>query len=87
MKIQNGQFIKDTIGFQKTLFDNAYNLLVRYQDSTEELTTSILERYVPAPEVWRTQAGDWVRSLKDNRSQIKKLVDEGFTNIGNMVSN
>ena len=87
MKIQNGQLIKDAIGFQKTLFDNAYNLLVKYQDGTEELTNSILERYVPVPEVWRSQTGEWVRSLKDNRTQFKNLVDEGFTNFGNIVSN
>ena len=87
MKIQNGQLIKDAIGFQKTLFDNAYNFLVKYQDSTEELTNAILDRYVNLPDAWRSQTGEWVRNLKDGRVHFKKMVDEGFTNVGNIVSN
>lgn len=82
----NTHIFKQTLGFQKTLFDNAFNMLVKYQDNTEDLTNSILERYLNVPEEWRREVGKWTKNLKDGRVQLKKMVDEGFDKVGNIVA-
>ncbi|MBU0993145.1 MAG: hypothetical protein KJ737_11685 [Proteobacteria bacterium] len=82
----NTHIFKQALGFQKTIFDNAFNLLVRYQDNTEELTNSILDRYLNVPEEWRQEVGKWSKNLKDGRVQLKKIVDEGFSKAGDIVA-
>ncbi len=49
----NNQIIKDAVGFQKTLFDDAYNLVTRYQDNTENFTNSLVEKYGNVPDEWK----------------------------------
>ena len=82
----NNQIFKQTLGFQRTLFDNAFNLITKYQENTEELTNSILDRYLNVPEEWRREVGKWSQNLRDGRVQFKKIVDEGFDKVGNIVS-
>lgn len=87
MTNDNEHIIKETLGFQKTLFDNAYDLWIKYQDNTYDLMThTVLDRYVTVPEEWRREAGKWTDNLKEGRLRFKKFVDEGFKKVGDIVS-
>ncbi len=78
----NNQILKDAVGFQKTLFDDAFDLLVKFQNDTENLTTSLIERYGNVPGEWKKNIGQWSKTVKDGRQRVKSLVDDGFKKIG-----
>ena len=77
--------VKDTlqrmVKFNQTLFDNAFDLSVQFQDQAEKLGGTILDQVgVPSTE-YRKPYDLWVEAYKSGRSSIKTFVDEGFRNV------
>lgn len=72
------KFARQSLLFQKTIFENSFNALILSQDQTEKMVTAYLEQ-LP----WVTDEGK--KSLKDTidmarraRDDFKKAVDDGY---------
>lgn len=75
---------KDTlqrmIKFNQTLFDNAFDLSVQFQDQAETLGNTILDQAGLSSAEYRKPYDIWVEAYKSGRSSLKTFVDEGFRN-------
>lgn len=75
---------KDTlqrmIKFNQTLFDNAFDLSVQFQDQAETLGNTILDQVGLSSADYRKPYDIWVEAYKSGRSSFKTFVDEGFRN-------
>lgn len=75
---------KDTlqrmIKFNQTLFDNAFDLSVQFQDQAEKLGNTILDQVGLSSTEYRKPYDIWVEAYKSGRSSFKTFVDEGFRN-------
>ena len=78
---------KEAVEFQKTLFDDSFNLLVKYSDNVENIATSLIDRYGNVPEQVKGNIDDLTKKAKEGRNQIKKLVDDNFQNIEKVLAN
>ena len=75
------QFAKQTLGFQKTIFDNSYNAMIMVQDQTEKMLKGYLDQlpWITAENKNSMQAS--FETIKTTRDNFKKAVDEGFSKI------
>ena len=73
-----GKIAKQTITFQKKIFDNVFQSMGTIQDQTEEMTFAFLNQMPWIPEEGKKNVQDAVESYKKNREDFKKAVDDSF---------
>lgn len=83
--METTQIAKQTLSFQKTVFDNSFNAMNMVQDQSEKMFNSYLDQ---AP--WVTAEGK--KSLqtsldmaKQVRDDFKKSVEDGFVKFEEML--
>lgn len=72
------KFARQSLLFQKTIFENSFNALVLSQDQTEKMVSAYLEQLPWVTEEGRTSLKDTVDMAKKARDDFKKAVDEGY---------
>ncbi len=75
------QVVKQIIEFNKTAFDNTFNVMVSMQDQSEKLFSGFFEK---TP--WFTKEGkkvfnDWVSQYKKGREDFKAMADENYKKV------
>lgn len=73
-----GKIAKQTITFQKKIFDNVFQSMGTIQEQTEEMTFAFLKQMPWIPEQGQQGIKDAIKSYKKNREDFKKAVDESF---------
>lgn len=68
------------IKFNHTLFDNAFDLSVQFQDQAEKLGDTILDQAGLSSPEYRKPYESLISAYKSGRSSFKTFVDEGFNN-------
>ena len=71
---------KQMIDLQKATFDNSFQAMVLFQEQTEKMAETLLEKTFWMPEEGRKVLSDWVKSYKKGRDDFKKVVDQNFKN-------
>ncbi len=79
------QIVKQMIDFNKTSFDNTYEAMVLIQEQAEKTADMIVEQASWLPKEGKTVIGDWVDSCKKGRNDFKKIVDENFKKVEEMI--
>lgn len=74
------------IGFQKTLFENAYNAMILVQDQTEKMADSLMDQMTWMPEDGKKAVKDSVKMYKKARDDYKKAVDDGFSKLDSLFA-
>ena len=69
--------LQETLKVNKMAFDMAYQFFCTFQDQMEEMTDIVME-YAPVPQKLETEEYFWRLSMKDERENFKKTIDEGF---------
>lgn len=59
------------LGFQKSVFENGYNAMVKMQGQAEVFSDKVMKNNPMFP-------NDMMKTLKKNQEAIKKNIDEGF---------
>ncbi len=72
------QFCRQVLGFNKMAFDNTFSTVSMFQDQLETLLSSALQQNPGLPEDGRRALEEFVRSIKQGRDDYKKVVDESF---------
>jgi len=73
------QFIKQLLDFQKTTFDNSFNAMVLLQEQTEKASKTLLDQMTWLPVDSRKANDQWVAAYKKGCEDFKALVDENFS--------
>jgi hypothetical protein len=77
---------KQMIDFQKTTFNNSFNLMVMLQDHTEKLGNSLIEQAAWFPEDGKRIIGQWTDIFKKGRNDVKTAVDDNFSKMAELLS-
>lgn len=78
-------FAKQTLNFQKTIFNNSFNAMVLVQDQTEKMVTSYLEKLPWVNEESRKSLQSSVDIAKKARDDFRKAVEDGYAKFEEML--
>jgi hypothetical protein len=70
--------MKQSLQFQKTLFENSFNALVLAQDQTEKLVNSYIDQLPWVNDESRKAMQTSAEMAKKARSDFKNAVDDGY---------
>ena len=84
--MDQSQFAKQMIDFQKTTFDNVYDSVVMLQDHTEKLANTVFEQATWLPEESSRLVTPWIEIFKKGRNDYKLAVDDIFTRIEDLIT-
>ena len=83
--METTQFAKQTLSFQKTIFENSFNAMVMAQDKTEMMFTDYLEKLPWITDESRKALGTSADITKKARDDFKKAVEDGFTRLETLL--
>ncbi len=76
--METSQFAKQTLQFQKTVFENSFTAMVMAQDQTENMVMSYLEKLPWVDGESKKIMQSSLDMAKKARDDFKKASDEGF---------
>ena len=79
------QLAKQTLSFQKTIFDNSFNAMVLVQDQTEKMVNSYIENLPWVTEENKKSLTTSVEMGKKARDDFKKAVDDSYAKFEEML--
>jgi hypothetical protein len=83
--METTQFAKQTLGFQKTMFDNSFNAMTMVQDQTEKMVNDYLNQLPWVTAEGKKTMQTSVDMTKKARDDFKKAVDEGFDKLEQLL--
>jgi hypothetical protein len=84
--MDQSQFAKQMIDFQKTTFDNVYDSMVMLHDHTEKLASTVFEQATWIPEESSRLVTQWIKIFKKGRNDYKLAVDDIYTRIEDLIT-
>ena len=85
--METTQFAKQTIGFQKTIFENSFKTMIMIQDQTENMVSSLLDTAPWATDESKKSMQAPLDMAKKARNDFKKAVDDGFAKFEELLEN
>ena len=76
---------KQMIDFQKTSFNNSFNLMVMLQDHTEKVANSLIDQAAWFPEEGKRVIGQWTEIYKKGRTDLKAAADDNFSKMADLL--
>lgn len=76
--METAKFAKQTLGFQKTIFDNSFNAMIMVQDQTEKMVNSYLDQLPWVTEDGKKSLQTTISMAKKTRDDFKKAVEDGY---------
>ncbi len=83
--MESAKFVKQTLGFQKTIFENSFNAMTVVQDQTEKMVNSYLDQLPWVTEESKSSMQATVEMAKKARNDFKTAVDDGFVKFEEML--
>ena len=83
--METTQFAKQTLEFQKTMFDNSFNAMTMVQDQTEKMVNDSLDQLPWVTAEGKKTLQTSVDMAKKTRDDYKKAVDEGFSKLEQLL--
>lgn len=77
--MESNQFAKQSLSFQKTMFENSFNAIVMVQDQSESMFNSYVDKLPWVTDESKKALQETVDIAKKARNDFKKAVDDGFT--------
>lgn len=76
--METTQFAKQSLQFQKTIFENSFNAMILAQDQTEKLVRTYLDQLPWVNDDGRKALQTSVDMAKKARDDFKNAVEEGY---------
>jgi hypothetical protein len=83
--MDSSQFVKQTLGFQKTIFDNSFSAMIVIQDQTEKMMNSYLDQLPWVTDESKSSMKASVDMAKKARDDFKTAVEDGFKKFEEML--
>jgi hypothetical protein len=81
----SASIVKRALDYQKSAFDASYNTMVIIQGQAEKMASDIWEKsYLPKESA--TAFATSMAEFKKRRDDLKKMVDENFNQLSNMLN-
>lgn len=84
--METGKVTKQMISFQKAVIDNAFNGVSVMQDYSQNIMDGFLRQFPWITKENRKPLDDSIEFMKKARTDYKKAVDQGFTQLSELVS-
>lgn len=76
--METAKFAKQTLGFQKTIFENSFNAMIMVQDQTEKMVNSYLDQLPWVTDDGKKSLQNSIDLAKKTRDDFKKAVEDGY---------
>lgn len=76
--METTKFAKQTLGFQKTIFENSFNAMTMVQDQTEKMVNGYLDQLPWVTEDGKKSLQTSIDLAKKTRDDFKKAVEDGY---------
>lgn len=76
--METTQIAKQTLNFQKTIFDNSFNAMIMVQDQSEKMLNGYLDKLPWVTEESKKSLQSSIDMAKQARNDFKKAVEDGF---------
>lgn len=76
--METAKFAKQTLGFQKTIFENSFNAMIMVQDQTEKMVNSYLDQLPWVTDDGKKSLQNSIGLAKKTRDDFKKAVEDGY---------
>lgn len=83
--METTQFAKQTLNFQKSVFDSSYNAISMIQDQTGKMVSTYMEKLPWMTEESKKTMENSIDMANKARDTFKKSVDEGFSKLEELV--
>ena len=83
--IQN-DMIKQMIDFNKSSFENSYNMMVNLHDQAEQMTNTMLEQPLGIPDDSKKVIIEWIAAFKKGRSSMKSTIDANYEKLESFLT-
>ena len=83
--MDSSQFVKQTLGFQKTIFENSFSAMIVIQEQSEKMMNSYLEQLPWVTDESKSSMKASVDMAKKARDDFKTAVEDGFTKFEEML--
>ena len=77
--METAKFAKQTLGFQKSIFENSFNAVIIAQDQTEKMVSNYLEQLPWVTADGKKSLQSSIEIAKKARDDFKKAVEDGFS--------
>ena len=77
----NTAYFTQVIDYQKTLFDNTYDTVVKLQEQGSQMVDWMVEKNALIPEDAKKQCAYWTDYFQQNQKNYKAYVDENFEKV------
>ncbi len=85
--MENAKFAKQTLDFQKTMFDNSYSAMIMVQDQSEKMLNNYLEKLPWVTAESKSSLQSSIDLAKQTRDDFKKVVEDSFSKFEEMLEN
>ncbi len=79
--METAKLAKQTLGFQRTIFDNSFNAMIMVQDQTEKMVNSYLDQLPWITAENKKSLKTTTDLVKKARDDFKKTVDDGYNKL------
>lgn len=76
--METARFAKQTLVFQKTIFENTFNAMAMIQDQTEIIVSSYLDQLPWVTDEGKESLKNAADLAKKSRNEFKKAVEDGY---------
>jgi len=76
--MQQPEFMKLMIDFNKTSFENTFNGIKGMQEQTEKMILGMVEKQSSLPEPVKKSVLEWVGTMKKSREEFKSTMDSNY---------
>lgn len=83
--METTQIAKQTLGFQKTVFENSFNAMLMVQDQSEKMLNGYLDKLPWVTEESKKSLQTSIDMAKQARNDFKKAVEDGFVKFEEML--
>jgi hypothetical protein len=83
--METAQFAKQSLAFQKTMFENSFNAMIMAQDQTEKMLHSYLDKLPWVTAEGKDSLQKSIDMAKQARDDFRKAVEEGFSKFESMM--
>jgi Na+-transporting NADH:ubiquinone oxidoreductase subunit NqrA len=74
-------FLKQTLAFNKSVFDNTFSAVGIAQEQTEKMFLTYLDQNPMLPEEGKNAIKQWIDTYKTGLDEFKKLADNGYEKV------
>ncbi len=83
---QQKKMVKQAIDFQKTAFDNSFNVITLAEEQMERMVDIYLSQTMWLPEEGEKVINEWVNTCSEGRENFKKAVDGNYKRVKDFLA-